>query len=276
MDAVFPQVSQRRLWQLFISCCTLVLKLQLWLPGDFTLVDLQASLGHVSHPLLALLAGVHGQVMDVRSFICHFKVADAAVALSRRWERKVSVCDRDRILLLFLMIRWESNLSAEVDDPSVGVIKGQEDATTGVQLLQVQGLAKVILLTIIEADSQTDTRGLIQSNPAWNDALAVVKHKSEVTSLVSWQVLVCEGKMSVYRPDLIGFMGQSVSGSKQAVLFRLAPMRCRHSLGPTAPPVSHSCDWSRWWGSSRWTQRPPGLVWSLRGASPSPESGAEI
>lgn len=65
------------------------LKIPAWLPGDFTLVDLQAPLGHVSHPLLALLAGVHGQVVDVRSFIRHFKVADAAVALSRRCESQL-------------------------------------------------------------------------------------------------------------------------------------------------------------------------------------------
>lgn len=50
-------------------------------PGDFTFVDLQAPLGHVAHALLALLAAVHGQVVDVRSLVCHFEVTDAAVAL---------------------------------------------------------------------------------------------------------------------------------------------------------------------------------------------------
>lgn len=73
------------------------------------------------------------------------------------------------------MICWESNLSAEVDDSSVGVIKGQEDATTGVQLLQGQGLAKVVLVKMIETDSPNHTRGLIKSNPAWNNTLAVWK-----------------------------------------------------------------------------------------------------
>lgn len=51
------------------------------LPGNFTFVDLQAPLGHVPHPLLALLAAVHGQVVDIRSFICHLEVTDAAVSL---------------------------------------------------------------------------------------------------------------------------------------------------------------------------------------------------
>lgn len=51
------------------------------LPSDFTLVDVQAPLGHVSHPLLALLAAVHGQVVDVRGFVCHLEVTNAAVAL---------------------------------------------------------------------------------------------------------------------------------------------------------------------------------------------------
>lgn len=63
------------------------------------------------------------------------------------------------------MIWWESNLSAEVDDSGVGVIKGQKDAAAGVQLLQVQRLAKVVLEKIIEADSQIYRRGLIQANP---------------------------------------------------------------------------------------------------------------
>lgn len=65
------------------------------------------------------------------------------------------------------MICWESNLSAEVDDSSVGVIKRQKDAATGVQLLQGQRLAKVVLLKMIETDSQIYTHGLIQSNPVW-------------------------------------------------------------------------------------------------------------
>lgn len=51
------------------------------LPGNFTFVDLQAPLGHVTHPLLALLAAVHGQVVDVRSLIRHLEVPDAAVSL---------------------------------------------------------------------------------------------------------------------------------------------------------------------------------------------------
>lgn len=60
---------------------------------------------------------------------------------------------------------WESNLSTEVDDAGVWVIKGQKDAAADVQLLQVQRLAKVVLEKIIEADSQIYRRGLIQANP---------------------------------------------------------------------------------------------------------------
>lgn len=51
------------------------------LPGDFTFFDFQAPLGHVAHPLLALLATVHGEIVDIRSFFCHLKVTDTAVPL---------------------------------------------------------------------------------------------------------------------------------------------------------------------------------------------------
>lgn len=80
--------------------------------------------------------------MDVRSFVRHLKVADAAVALSRRPERQRV---RQRNYSVFWTICQESNLSAEVDDSRVGVIKWQEDAAAGVQFLQGQGLPKVIL-----------------------------------------------------------------------------------------------------------------------------------
>lgn len=53
----------------------------MYLPGDFTFVNLQAPLGHVSHALLALLTAEHGQVVDVGSFISHLKVTDTAVPL---------------------------------------------------------------------------------------------------------------------------------------------------------------------------------------------------
>lgn len=62
--------------------------IKLLLPGDFTFVDLQPPLGHVSHALLALLAGVHGQVVDVRRLLRHLKVADAAVALRKGARRQ--------------------------------------------------------------------------------------------------------------------------------------------------------------------------------------------
>lgn len=62
--------------------------IKLILPGDFTFVDLQSPLGHVSHALLALLAGVHGQVVDVRRLLRHLEVADAAVALRKGAQRQ--------------------------------------------------------------------------------------------------------------------------------------------------------------------------------------------
>lgn len=112
-------------------------------PGDLTLVDLQAPLGHVSHPLLALLAAVHGQVVDVRSFVCHLKVTDAAVPLRRvrdegmnkRWCMRAADC-----------FTISAHLSTEVDDAGIWVKEGQQDAAAGVQLLQSQWLLEVLLL----------------------------------------------------------------------------------------------------------------------------------
>lgn len=62
--------------------------IKLLLPGDFTFVDLQSPLGHVSHALLALLARVHGQVVDERRLLRHLEVADAAVALRKGARRQ--------------------------------------------------------------------------------------------------------------------------------------------------------------------------------------------
>lgn len=65
-----------------------------WLPGDFTLVDLQAPLGHVAHALLTLLTAVHGQVVNIGSLIRHLKVPDTAVTLRQEneWLVNHSVC----------------------------------------------------------------------------------------------------------------------------------------------------------------------------------------
>lgn len=120
-----------------------ILKILISLPGNFTFVDLEAPLGHVPHPLLALPAAVHGQIVYVRSLIRHFKVADAAVPL---WEKmwKSAACvhktepEPERAIST-------SNLAAEVDYSCVCVEKRQEDAAAGVQLLQGQRLAKVFL-----------------------------------------------------------------------------------------------------------------------------------
>lgn len=59
------------------------------LPGDFTLVDIQAPLGHVAHSSLRLLGAVGAEVVDVRRLVGDFKVADGAVAL-KQTESKIS------------------------------------------------------------------------------------------------------------------------------------------------------------------------------------------
>lgn len=51
------------------------------LPCDFTLVDVQASFGHVAHPSLGLLGGEGVEVVDKRRLVGDLKVPDAAVAL---------------------------------------------------------------------------------------------------------------------------------------------------------------------------------------------------
>lgn len=53
-------------------------------PGDLALVDVQASLGHVSHAPLRLLGGKRVEVMHVRCLISDLKVTDAAVTLTKR------------------------------------------------------------------------------------------------------------------------------------------------------------------------------------------------
>lgn len=51
------------------------------LPGNLTLVDIQTSLGHVSHPPLGLLGGEGVEVVDKWGLVRDLKVADAAVTL---------------------------------------------------------------------------------------------------------------------------------------------------------------------------------------------------
>ncbi len=51
------------------------------IPCDLTLVDVQPSLGHVSHAPLRLLSDKGAEVMDKRSFIRDLKVTDTAVTL---------------------------------------------------------------------------------------------------------------------------------------------------------------------------------------------------
>ena len=118
------------------------------LPGDFTFVDLQAPLGHVPHPLLALLAAVLGQEVDVRSFIRHLKVTDTAVPLRRRRRRNEiqQPYVRQKTEQHGVLSASESDLATEVDDSSVWVEKWQKDATAGVQFLQGQWLSEVLLL----------------------------------------------------------------------------------------------------------------------------------
>lgn len=50
-------------------------------PRDFTLVDVQASFGHVSHASLGLLGGKGVEVVNKGRLVCDLKVPNAAVAL---------------------------------------------------------------------------------------------------------------------------------------------------------------------------------------------------
>lgn len=53
-------------------------------PCDFTLVDIQAPFGHVSHPSLGLLGGKGVEVVNKRRLVGDLKVPDAAVTLETR------------------------------------------------------------------------------------------------------------------------------------------------------------------------------------------------
>lgn len=53
-------------------------------PGDLTLVDVQSSFGHVSHPPLRLLAGKCVEIMHIWCLVSDLKVSDAAVTLMKR------------------------------------------------------------------------------------------------------------------------------------------------------------------------------------------------
>lgn len=51
------------------------------LPGNLTLVDLQAPLGHAAHAPLGLLAGECVQEVDIGRLISDLKVPDAGITL---------------------------------------------------------------------------------------------------------------------------------------------------------------------------------------------------
>lgn len=55
-----------------------------FLPGDFTLADIQPALGHEAHAPLRLLAAVGVQVVHVGCLVRDFEVPDAAVTLRGR------------------------------------------------------------------------------------------------------------------------------------------------------------------------------------------------
>lgn len=58
------------------------------LPGDLTLVDVQASLGHVAHAPLRLLGDKCVEVMHVWRLVSDLKVTDAAVTLTTKKKNK--------------------------------------------------------------------------------------------------------------------------------------------------------------------------------------------
>lgn len=59
-------------------------------PCDFTFVDIQASLGHVSHASLGLLGGKGVEVVNKRRLICDLEVPNAAVTLRTHGRRLMS------------------------------------------------------------------------------------------------------------------------------------------------------------------------------------------
>ena len=54
-----------------------------FIPGNFTLADLQAPLRHATHTPLGFFAGKCIQEVDVGGLICDLKVPDAGITL---WE----------------------------------------------------------------------------------------------------------------------------------------------------------------------------------------------
>lgn len=56
-------------------------------PCDLALVDIQSSLGHITHTSLWLLGGERVEIMNVGGLICDLKVADAAVTLGNKRKR---------------------------------------------------------------------------------------------------------------------------------------------------------------------------------------------
>lgn len=120
-------------------------------PCNFTLVDVQASFGHVSHPSLGLLGREGVEVVDKRRLICDLKVPDAAVTLKRK---KKNICPLKLLNLLAETLlhyfRGEitlkvTHLSTQVDDVCVGVIERQQDTVARVHLLDTNGLVHVVL-----------------------------------------------------------------------------------------------------------------------------------
>lgn len=111
-------------------------------PRDFTLVDVQASFGHVSHPSLGLLGGKGVEVVNKGRLVCDLKVPNAAVALETHVDtskrNQSSECGGEE---------EAAHLSAQVHYVSVGVVEGQQDSVTGVHLLDAYRFVHVVLET---------------------------------------------------------------------------------------------------------------------------------
>lgn len=63
------------------------------LPGNLTFVNIESSLGHVTHPSLRLLAAECVEVVDIRGFIRDLKIADTAVTLQETGDKCVFTSD---------------------------------------------------------------------------------------------------------------------------------------------------------------------------------------
>lgn len=112
-------------------------------PGDFTFVDVQASFGHVSHAPLGLLGGKGVEVVNKGSLIRDLEVPNAAVALrTHGYASETAIQTHPQVKRSG---EEAAHLPAQVHYVGVGVVEGQQNAVTGVHLLNAYGFVHVVL-----------------------------------------------------------------------------------------------------------------------------------